>query len=149
MLRCDETCVDPLYNPNHCGECDNACCAGEVCSDGECGLSCGGVTPMLWGDCDDVCDIPGSIEYCLAGECGVAECSPGPDDCNDDYDDGCEIDLNNNLDLCGSWDMQGCMPDLSGSPERYPWRVVEVSSSSHLSTRSSSSPIISTIHLLT
>ncbi len=90
---------------NNCGACGTVCEAGEVCSDGECALSCGpGLT-----DCDGVCrDLEvdrnncGACgteceagEVCFEGECAVS-CGEGLTDC-----DGVCRDLQNDNRNCG------------------------------------------------
>lgn len=39
-LYCNGVCADPFSDPNHCGMCNRACVAPEVCSMGECRASC-------------------------------------------------------------------------------------------------------------
>ncbi|MBU1413201.1 hypothetical protein KKC22_16955 [Myxococcota bacterium] len=108
---CDGRCVDMLTDPLYCGDCDNACGEGRVCSGGECAFSCGGSTPDLCGDacvnfdvdrnhcgfCDFQCD-PGMV--CSGGECDFSCGGSTPELCGDAcvniYDD------NNHCGYCGN-----------------------------------------------
>lgn len=49
LLDCAGKCVDPQYNPNHCGACNTKCGAGEFCSNGSCGSTCSGGTTECGG----------------------------------------------------------------------------------------------------
>jgi len=70
-LSCGDECVDPSSDPRHCGGCDVACGAGEVCADGACELSC----PEGQDACDGGChDLAASPAHC--GACGVT-CDAG------------------------------------------------------------------------
>ncbi len=74
LIQCDGTalgeCIDPLLDPEHCGDCGIACGAGFVCSAGTCALSCqAGLV-----ECNGLCINPRkSLEHCGAG----ADCSGG------------------------------------------------------------------------
>jgi len=95
---CGDTCVNTDRDNAHCGQCDNPCDPGEVCSGGSCGLTCqqglvkcGGacVDPLTdrqycgaSGDCQganagDTC-VAG--EVCSAGSCAVS-CQQGLIEC--------------------------------------------------------------------
>lgn len=66
------------------------------------GCSSAGGTPSGGVDCtdaigsDDVADVD-----CTTGECEVEDCEGDYDDCNLDFDDGCEIDTSSDVDHCG------------------------------------------------
>jgi len=69
-IDCGGECVNPNKHPDHCGGCDNACAASEVCLGGTCEADCGDLT-----DCDRACvDITIDEDHC--GECGN-ECDAG------------------------------------------------------------------------
>lgn len=61
-----------MTDRQHCGSCGNACDDGEVCSEGECALSCGGGTPT---QCGDSC-VNTSTNPAHCGDCGEA-CESG------------------------------------------------------------------------
>src|SRR5688500_7548990 len=59
--QCGDDCVDTDNDPAHCGDCDNACADGEVCSSSICKASC---TEGLTG-CGGACiDTASNIEHC-------------------------------------------------------------------------------------
>ena len=68
---CDDTCVNTKIDPDHCGECDNACDDGTACSGGECMDSCLDSQTI----CDRQCaELDNDNNHC--GECGNA-CDDG------------------------------------------------------------------------
>ena len=62
------------------------------------------------GACGVVCTGANAEMTCTDGACAVATCAEGFADCNGDAADGCEVDLLNALDHCGSCDAV-CAPD--------------------------------------
>lgn len=63
--------TDLRSNTSNCGTCDNACAAGEVCSDGTCASEC----PAGQTNCQGTCaDLMTSEQHC--GNCGTS-CNPG------------------------------------------------------------------------
>ncbi len=91
LLECGGVCVDTDFNPDHCGDCDSPCGAGDVCSQGTCSFECNGGTtecnglcfdtnldPEHCGDCVTAC---GAGEVCSAGMCGLS-CTGGTTECN-------------------------------------------------------------------
>jgi len=69
-IDCGGICVDPQSNPSHCGDCNIACAADEVCSGGVCSVDCSaGLT-----ECDQACvDTQTDERHC--GGCN-APCDP-------------------------------------------------------------------------
>lgn len=68
LSACGGGCVDPRYDPQHCGGCDQACAPGLACLDGAC--VGGGAT---------VC-TPGAQEVCFSGPAaalGMGACQAG------------------------------------------------------------------------
>jgi hypothetical protein len=71
QMRCGETCVDYLSDPENCGACGNACGDGNCCSNGTCASLCSGGN--VW--CGEECaDLQNDNSNC--GACG-ASCTPG------------------------------------------------------------------------
>lgn len=106
QLRCGETCVDYLYDPDNCGACGNVCGEGTYCWYGSCLLDCGegqddcyGECVSLYddnancGECGNVCD---GDSCCLSGVC-TPPCAEGRTYCNF----AC-VDLDNDADNCGA-----------------------------------------------
>lgn len=69
-------CETSLDSPMHCGSCDHACPTSEVGS--------------------------GSSYACVQGECELIGCEVGWGDCDNDPENGCETDLFNSFNNCGS-----------------------------------------------
>ncbi|MGH2616201.1 MAG: hypothetical protein ACRDJC_13235 [Thermomicrobiales bacterium] len=87
---CDGRCINTAISAAHCGDCDNACGAGQVCRDGRCG--CAAETcpqgQLCFDDSGQTCGPPAGVgchcgcgphfKYCpdhLGGAC-VSEHSP-------------------------------------------------------------------------
>jgi hypothetical protein len=81
--------------------CAKACEPGLLdCGSGECidvwsdPLNCGSCQP---------CDLPGADEHsCRAGACRVVSCDAGFSDCDDDDENGCEVDIGTDPENCGA-----------------------------------------------
>jgi hypothetical protein len=118
--------IDLEHDPDHCGTCDRACDlahADSICQAGECRLD-GCLTgfdncnqndedgcetdihndPENCGACDNACQLSHAQADCREGECRVADCRDGYTDCNGDPADGCEADLQADVDHCGTCD---------------------------------------------
>lgn len=108
LLQCDGACVDSSLDPDNCGGCDNPCDAGEVCSNGRCGLQCSGGTTECGGLCVDTdldpthcgdCGRPcGADEVCSDGLCGLS-CVGGTTECG-----GLCVDTDLDVAHCGDCD---------------------------------------------
>jgi hypothetical protein len=106
---CGGECVDLTNDLDNCGVCGTACAAGEVCSAGDCAVSCGGGLTECDGICRDLetdlnnCGVCGTAcaagEVCSAGDCAVS-CGSGLTDCSGVCRD-LETDLNN-CGVCGT-----------------------------------------------
>ncbi len=106
---CDGGCVDTDFDLFHCGDCGVACGEDEVCSAGQCGLTCVGGTTLCDGGCVDTdfdlfhcgdCGVAcGEDEVCSAGQCGLT-CVGGTTLC----DGGCvDTDYDpSNCGICGN-----------------------------------------------
>lgn len=128
LTDCSGACVDAQNSPEHCGDCTLEC-EGDtqaigVCSAGRCRLAC----ELLYGDCNSdlgesggdgcetpldtdttncgacgrVCELPRAVAGCSAGNCVVALCDTGYDDCDADPSNGCESDLSSDDANCGA-----------------------------------------------
>jgi hypothetical protein len=124
--KCDGKCVaidDPAYGckKTGCTKCEGsdnakAACSAGVCSIGSCdtgfadcnGLSSDGceanvqMDPTQCGACGHACVTPGATAVCTAGKCEIGSCDAGKTDCNNDPADGCEADLQNDPQNCGT-----------------------------------------------
>lgn len=106
----------------HCGRCDTSCTNvhGETaCVANRCTPSC----QTGYGDCDGVvsngcetdvladanhcsacnkpCNLPNATASCSAGQCAIASCAAGFEDCNGRAEDGCEVNLLADVANCG------------------------------------------------
>ena len=108
---------------NNCGDCNIECefnnaipiCQNRICRIGSCedGWSnCDSneyngceahtaVDPNRCGSCDHVCVLPHATEACSDGQCTIASCDDGYEDCNGITSDGCEINTLTNVLNCG------------------------------------------------
>lgn len=116
--------VDLESNADHCGTCSVACPdatnASGVCAGGACGLQCDTgwgncdlgsangceadlTDPATCGSCSNACSVPpGASATCsTGGVCGFA-CLTDRGDCDGDPANGCERNLTNDPDHCGS-----------------------------------------------
>ncbi len=74
---CGAACVDPRADPAHCGRCDRACAAGEVCLSGACAPRCEPTETRCDGRCVDARTDRSHCGAC-ARACAAAEvCSDG------------------------------------------------------------------------
>ncbi len=90
LVECGGSCVDPRFDPSHCGGCGMACGAGSLCASGTCTAGCGGALLACGGACVDPrfdpshcggCDAACSAgEVCNAGTCSGA-CGLGTQEC--------------------------------------------------------------------
>jgi hypothetical protein len=98
---CGTTCVDTMTSASHCGSCDNACPAGQVCSSGTC--RCPDGTMLCGGDC---VDTETDADHCggCNNECPTgASCTDGECRCPADMDlcgVAC-VDTDTDADHCG------------------------------------------------
>jgi hypothetical protein len=107
--------VDSATDNAHCGECMRPCPAGQMCSGGVCGTTCGtGLTACMGacanlasstlhcGACGNACPArPHATSSCARGACGII-CDSGFADCNNDPVDGCEVDTRGDERNCGA-----------------------------------------------
>jgi hypothetical protein len=113
-----------LNDVSTCGACNIDCKKANtsvICNGGNCGLvgcavgyaDCnlsildGCETDILntkahCGGCNKNCDLANASESCTAGACGLIACNPGFENCDNNPQTGCEIDLSNDVNNCGS-----------------------------------------------
>ncbi len=105
------TCGNECSYPNAAGTCNTTSCALQNCNLGyeNCdGSALNGCEVFVSGDtnncggCGSVCSLFQASENCTNGFCGVASCNGGFDNCNGIPSDGCEINLNSDVNNCGS-----------------------------------------------
>jgi hypothetical protein len=118
--------IDPQHGCNAvnvCLPCDDMFCPGAktmcdpwsggcltlACDLGyaDCNHDCHGCETAIWvdvqncGTCGRVCDaVPNAEPSCVRGAC-VANCNPGFGDCDQNYRNGCEVDLTQDASHCG------------------------------------------------
>ncbi len=105
------SCVNPLSDNSHCGDCGEACGAGLYCNDGSCELNCGSgqvacngrcanpQTDMQYCGVNNSCaggDSCSSPEVCSNGVCTLV-CSGGTINCNNTC-----VDPNTDNTFCGA-----------------------------------------------
>lgn len=73
LIECEDQCVDPITDPRHCGGC---------------GVRCNR-------------SLMRQLSVCEGGVC-QAKCAPGFADCNENPDDGCEVDVRSHPANCGA-----------------------------------------------
>jgi hypothetical protein len=113
-------CEKNLTNDgNNCGSCGNSCGANGICSNSQCGcispyLNCNGLLSdgcevnkntdvNNCGGCGNVCNLPNTaVNGCVSGSCKVVSCVNGYGNCNGIDGDGCEVNLTNDSNNCGS-----------------------------------------------
>jgi hypothetical protein len=104
----------------NCGGCGNACDAGTVCAQSQCGTTCtapldgcdAGLCidtlhdPDHCGGCGIVCPaVSNAPRICSFGSCNRAACTTGFADCDTLLGDGCEVNLKTDVANCGSCGM--------------------------------------------
>ncbi|WP_255636740.1 MXAN_6577-like cysteine-rich protein [Hyalangium versicolor] len=89
--QCGGVCVDTQSSLQHCGGCDQACSAGQVCSQGACKSQCAQGQTECGGTC---VDTRSNVSNC--GSCGTA-CSESQV-CKDG---GCVLACSEDQEVCG------------------------------------------------
>ena len=62
--------------------------------------------PNNCGACGNVCNLPNATSACNAGQCQIASCNPGFQDCDHLASNGCEADTKSDWNNCGFWKME-------------------------------------------
>ncbi|MBI5513995.1 MAG: hypothetical protein HY909_09520 [Deltaproteobacteria bacterium] len=113
--------VDSTRDGANCGACGNACTAGRTCQAGACtaavctaglgncnGSEADGCEVTLasnaahCGACRNVCAFPNAAAECSAGACGWSVCNVGYADADGNHANGCEVNLNTDVNNCGA-----------------------------------------------
>ncbi len=106
QLRCGDTCVDYLNDPDNCGSCGSVCGDGTCCTNGNCVSLCAEGKTWCNGQCVDFqsdpnnCGACGSVcgdGTCCSGGACVSLCAQGQIWCN-----GRCADLQNDSGNCGT-----------------------------------------------
>ncbi len=119
--------IDTTSDPTNCGGCAQACdlanasatCQASTCSIAACdalwddcdGLAANGceadvsVDPDNCGACANTCDLPHAESTCAAGDCQVTACQGTWQDCDGLPANGCERDLDTDVEHCGACDL--------------------------------------------
>jgi formylglycine-generating enzyme required for sulfatase activity len=121
-LCCGGACVEYLVDESHCGGCGVLCslphgseeCVAGVCEVDECDDAwddCTGApgcetqvtnSNEHCGGCGNACVSDGvTVAACIRGECEAIVCLEGRADCDRDFDNGCEANLDDDDSNCG------------------------------------------------
>ncbi|MFM9959289.1 MAG: thrombospondin type 3 repeat-containing protein [Phycisphaerales bacterium] len=124
FTNCAGACRDLLTDANNCGACGVICVAGPnqvgACANGQCYKAClpgyadcdgnpgngcevfVGGDPTNCGGCCTACNPPNATGSCVNGQCTIGSCNVGFFNCNNIDADGCEVNVQNNAQNCGS-----------------------------------------------
>ncbi|HEX6273651.1 MAG TPA: hypothetical protein VFZ53_11430 [Polyangiaceae bacterium] len=92
-------------------ELDQGCAPDEKLCDGACVTAADPETGCARQGCQP-CALPHATPTCAGdGTCAIAACIGSNDDCDNDAENGCEVDLDNDLEHCGSCDARPCEVD--------------------------------------
>jgi hypothetical protein len=117
ITACGGACTDVKVDRNHCGGCDTKCGAGEVCSDGACGATCGGATPNLCGTGDNARCVAFASDPNNCGSCDT-KCAPGATCSMGDGGSGnCSCPAGTGI--CGTGAATACVPNALCASGQY------------------------------
>jgi len=101
-----------LNDSANCGACNNRCPAMQtcmrgactaVCTDTLCGSACVDLMSNVshCGACNRACSTANGTPRCVSGTCGIATCNSGFANCDSNPSNGCETNLQSDLNNCG------------------------------------------------
>ncbi|MGK5086611.1 hypothetical protein WDW86_03565 [Bdellovibrionota bacterium FG-2] len=126
QILCGATCVDPTSDDANCGSCGKVCpsivngsgaCINSVCGVKQCNsgyANCdmypgNGCETTLYndvkncGNCGLACpNYQNATASCNNMVCGIQNCMQGFSNCNNNTNDGCEINTNSDVNNCGA-----------------------------------------------
>ncbi|MBW1808306.1 MAG: S8 family serine peptidase [Deltaproteobacteria bacterium] len=116
--------ADVSADPNNCGACNTVCafdnaavsCVDNSCVLGVCDTGFGNcdqvdasgcesefaIDPANCGACDVICAFDNATANCSAGNCSMGDCNQGFADCDQNTNNGCEVDTDNDPNNCSS-----------------------------------------------
>jgi hypothetical protein len=97
---CNEMCTNTTSDVANCGGCGMVCQGGWNCCNSICSNPANDVVNC--GGCGNNCFVNNGVPKCVARACAIAACKPGWADCNNNYLDGCETNINTNVNSCGT-----------------------------------------------
>jgi hypothetical protein len=124
FTNCAGVCRNLLVDPNNCGACGVICVlpnATAVCVNGQCTIgacnfgfaNCDNVTAngcetsinttQNCGSCGLVCpSVPNATVVCNNGTCQIGACNAGFANCDGQFANGCEVNINSTVNNCGT-----------------------------------------------
>ena len=112
--KCGSLCVDLSTDNANCGACVHPCPAGKICSGSTCVATCASplvacsgtcvdtrYDPANCGGCGVVCNLANAVAGCGSGACLIVSCNAGFGNCDGLTSNGCEVNLNTNVNNCG------------------------------------------------
>jgi hypothetical protein len=122
--KADTGCeISIASDPKNCGACGHGCSTANgtsLCANGVCGIAscnagfgnCNGNpadgcetnlnTVANCGACGHICSLSNATPFCANGACGIAACNAGYADCDRNPANGCEVNLNTDVNNCGA-----------------------------------------------
>jgi hypothetical protein len=121
-------------DPANCGSCGNVCSSNNgtaSCTAGTCQIACNSGylncdnvasngceknianDPQNCGGCGVACFTPNATPACSGGTCTIGSCNSGFANCNGVSNDGCEKNLNTDVQNCGNCNLVCFTPNAS------------------------------------
>ncbi len=112
LACCAGQCADTTLDYLNCGMCGHVCINGNNCCNSQCTNPQNDV--MNCGGCGVTCTTPNGVPGCAARQCVIAGCNPGFAHCTADVRNGCETNIGDNVNNCGTCNNPCSVPN--GSP---------------------------------